>query len=1016
MKSDNAIPENFELTENVVQRAYLFLKDYVYHENVNFFLKQKIAEFECGSFDGKIKDLSLLLKDENFTTNSVFTEWLESIDCHVLPKLVRRPEDEDDNDKENGLVISNVTSSSEYIVEKVNYFISASVELNIIEVLWCLVIGPILDENLSESCYGNRLHDQAKKFIHQKTAGNSRSLFKYYVRQYGSWRDQALSVATDIHKNNENVALLSLDLKSYFYNVKLDFSKIDDEIETDFEDKDRLRGIALKLNKSLKMIFSAYREKIAPYLEFSHPECNHVNLGLPIGFASSSVLGNWYLANFDKDILERARPDYYGRYVDDIIMVFRNPETDCGDNLTVKSIVSKFLSEHLIEVDETANDSCFYIEVDDVHRLPVQKDKLIFYRLEKEHSRAVLEVFREELQERSSAFRFLPGEEIDRELDRFAYDILYEGSGNKLRSIAGLRENATELASYLARHIILHRLCKMNRKDSVLPQLERFFKGKNVLRFSRLWEKVYQYAVVVRDYDFIRTFYGYLDSEIKKAGVYSEGNRNETLSRILLKDLRLYNKISLGLSVALLGADFFQLDGEISGRGKRSKRLLLTLVGDERIKHFATAFRDANLFRHSLVAWPLVNFTGFSGDLTDEREFRKNHMNLEGLDFNDEKIQRSPRFIHFDEWQLFYLQKSLAGEKQRSLLQWQEVFRKEHEKYFSGTPVERSGDGLTSGEMQVLKRLREAFVEEENLKDTSPKYSISVGKKLDSLPKKIRIALANVKISKSDIENAVRKDKKPNISFERQTRLYEIMNSAVRERADVLVMPELSTPVSWLPFMAAHCRKHQLAIIFGLEHWEVCGHVYNLLVELLPFKLSEKYNSCYMTARVKNHYAPAELKLIDNLRLKKPPSFDDREKYYNKISWRGINFASYNCFELSDIEHRARFKSEIDILFACVCNRDTNYYQSILESAVRDMHCYVVQSNASQYGGSCVLKPAKTEEKTMLCFKGGENPCVLVTEIDVAALRDFQYKPNSRGKAPFKSLPPGFDSEKVLER
>lgn len=1011
MKSDNATPKNFELNENVVQRAYLYLKDYVYHENVNFFLKQKIAEFECNSFDKKIKALSRLLNDENFTTSSDFTKWLRSIDYHVLPKLVRTPADVGDNDKNNGLVISNVTSSTEYIVEKVNYFINASVELHIIEVLWCLVIGPILDEDLTDCCYGNRLDDSTKKFIQQKNTGNSRSIFKYYVRQYGSWRDRALGVATDIHKNNENVALLSLDLKSYFYNVCLDFSKIADKIETAFENVDRLRRIALKLNESLEKIFLAYLDKIAPHLEFTHPDCKHKEPGLPIGFASSSVLGNWYLAKFDKDIIEKARPDYYGRYVDDIILVFRNPGTDYRDKLTVESIVSKFLRKHLIG-DETANESCFHIEVDG-HQLPVQKDKLIFYRLEKEYSRAVLEVFREELQERSSAFRFLPGEEIDSELDKFAYDVLYEGSHNKLRSIAGLRENATELASYLARHITLHRLCKVNRKDSVLPQLKLFFKGKNVLQFSRFWEKVYQYAVVVRNYDFIRTFYGYLDSEIKKAGVHSEETRNGTLSERLQQDLSLYNRISLGLSVALLDEDLFQPNGEISGRGKKVKGCFSLPVRNEKIRQLAADFRAANLFRHRLVAWPLANFTGFRGDLTDERKFRESDM--KDLDFNDEKIQRSPRFIHFDEWQLFYLQKSLAEAEieHRSLSQWQEVFRKEHERYFSGMSVDRSGDGHICGEMQVLKRLRKTFTEEENSKEKSQKYSISVGKKPERLPKKIRIALANVKISRSDIENAIRKDKKPNISFERQTSLYEMINSAVRERADVLVMPELSTPVSWLPFMAAHCRKHQLAIIFGLEYWEAGGCVYNLLVELLPFKLSEKYNSCYMTARVKNHYAPAERKLINNLRLNPP---HNQETYYNKVSWRCINFASYNCFELADIGHRALFKSEIDILFACACNRDINYFHSILESAVRDMHCYVVHSNASQYGGSCVLKPAKTEDKTMLYAKGGENPCVLITEIDVATLRDFQYGPNSRGKDSFKPLPPGFDSEKVLER
>lgn len=1016
MKSDKTAPKNFELTEDDVRHAYLYLKNYAYYENINFFLKKKVAKFECDSFDVSIEKLSSLLNDGNFTTSSVFKNWLESIDCYVLPKSISRSEDKDGNGKENGLFISNVTSSSKYHV-KVNYFISAPVELHIIEVLWCLIVGPILDEDLSECCYGSRLDDSAKKFTQQKNAGNFRSLFKYYVKQYGSWRDQALSVATDIHKNNESVALLSLDLKSYFYNINLDFSKIADQIETVFEDKDQLRGIALKLNKSLEMIFSAYSRKMAPSLKSTHPGCEN-KLSLPIGLASSALLGNWYLSKFDKDILEKVRPDYYGRYVDDIIMVFRNPRTDYGDEPPVKSFVRRFLREQLIECNKNATNPCFYIKIGD-NKLPVQQDKLIFYLLDKEHSRAVLEVFREELQERSSAFRFLPGEDVERELDRFAYDVLYEGSHNKLRSIKGLIENETELVSYLERQIILHRLCKFDKKDSVARQLERFFKGENVFRFSRLWEKVYRYAVVVRDYDFIQTFYKDLNSEIGKASVFQEPKdpRAEDLSKKLRKDMKLYNKISLGLSVALLDMDLIQSHGELSGRGKRSEGLRLFLKKHRKIRRLAVAFRDANLIRHNLVAWPMANYTGFRGDLTDERKFRESH----DLDFKDEKIQRSPRFIHFDEWQLFCLQKSLAQKEQRSLVGWQKKFQEECQEYSSRIRVERSDDGQASGEMPVCESLRETFSKEEGSEKSGNsekirKCSFIVGKKPESPPKKIRIALANIKIKKSDIEHAIRKDKKPNISFERQKVLYEIMNSAIREKADVLVMPELSTPVSWLPFMVAHCRRHQLAMIFGLEHWEVCGQVHNLLVELLPFKMSEKYHSCFMTARIKNHYAPKELKLIENLRLKPPHTLDNHESYYNKISWRGITFASYNCYELSDIEHLALFKSEIDILFACCCNRDTNYYQSILESAVRDIHCYVIQSNASQYGASCVLRPAKTEEKTMLFVKGGENPCVLITEIDVAALRDFQYKPNSWSKDSFKPLPPGFDSEKVLER
>lgn len=42
---------------------------------------------------------------------------------------------------------------------------------------------------------------------------------------------------------------------------------------------------------------------------------------LPIGFLPSNILSNWRLNQFDRQIIDRWNPVYYGRYVDDIIIV-----------------------------------------------------------------------------------------------------------------------------------------------------------------------------------------------------------------------------------------------------------------------------------------------------------------------------------------------------------------------------------------------------------------------------------------------------------------------------------------------------------------------------------------------------------------------------------------------------------------------------------------------------------------------------------------------------------------------
>lgn len=42
---------------------------------------------------------------------------------------------------------------------------------------------------------------------------------------------------------------------------------------------------------------------------------------LPIGFAPSNIIANYALSKFDKAIVNELNPLYYGRYVDDVIIV-----------------------------------------------------------------------------------------------------------------------------------------------------------------------------------------------------------------------------------------------------------------------------------------------------------------------------------------------------------------------------------------------------------------------------------------------------------------------------------------------------------------------------------------------------------------------------------------------------------------------------------------------------------------------------------------------------------------------
>lgn len=997
-----------ELGIEQLKKSYLFLKSYTYFENLNLFMKQTVSEFESDNFDEDMQTLLAVINSDDVCANQQFKKWLSAIDYRLLPKGANRAEDQQqkEHNEDNGLFLSNVTTSEDYEVSKLNYLIDAPAELHIIEVLWCLVVAPALEQDLSKDCYGNRLSEAAVAFNDGFTFGTESTkseVFKRYFEQYSAWRDRALECATEISKSGENTAFLSLDLKSYFYEIDIDFKAIRKKT-SEFCDEEIL-PFAQKLNDALEQIYTHYYLKIKPNLAVTHPDSS-TKKGLPVGLASSAIIANWYLSEFDKAVSTTVRPEYYGRYVDDILIVFKDPIIQQPNQ------IESFITDYLAGLIEKSDDSPDYVLNVDNASLPLQRDKLILQYFDKEHSRAGLEVFKKEIEERSSAFRFLPEEHIDDELDKFAYDILYDGSANKLRSVVGLAENETELARYLSSHITAHRLSKLDKKDVVIPQLKVFFNGVNTVIYSRLWEKVYQYGVILNRPSFVIDFYKTVVAETAKIKFVSHSDsitsaKKASLTKRLRSDIEHYNNLALSLCIGLLDIEPYERLVNSEFTGLKVEDLLSLPINEwptteglsglplfayhKKLNPLVRNFRKANMIRHNLVAWPLANFTQYKGSLVEDVKF----LDSDTYELQTEALELSPRFIHFDEFQLFKLNTALN--EGVILSKWQK-------------------DSI--GEYTDLSGWKDIGVKfetcNESSHDTLEVDNLIVGDK--AKPQKLRLALGNTQVYEANIENAVREDKSPNTSFSRQLKLFHLLNSAIKEKADLFVLPEVSIPVSWLPFMVSYARRHQIGMVFGLEHWVVNGKAYNLIIEALPYKLGSKYNSCVVTARVKNHYAPAELDMLDSLRLTAANKSLKPKSYYHSVSWKGVSLATYNCFELSDIAHRSIFKSKIDLLVACVWNKDTNYYQHILESAVRDLHCYVVQSNTSQYGGSCVLRPTKTESKTMLYVKGGENSCVLTVEIDVEGLRTFQFKSKPNSKDKFKHLPPGYESEKVKER
>lgn len=276
-----------------------------------------------------------------------------------------------------------------------------------------------------------------------------------------------------------------------------------------------------------------------------------------------------------------------------------------------------------------------------------------------------------------------------------------------------------------------------------------------------------------------------------------------------------------------------------------------------------------------------------------------------------------------------------------------------------------------------------------------------------------RIGIANMNVDKDIIEKTALNQ--VNLSSERRKDLFRIINEAIANKCDVLVLPELSVPYQWIDLLAAECKKNQIAIIAGLTYLVTNSkYALNIVVTILPFTESN-YKSCVIIPRVKNHYAPKEKTLLRSYGYHVPKEV---KSIYNLFHWKKSYFSVYNCFELASIEERCLMKSKVDFIVATELNSDTNYYSDIAGSWVRDIHSFFIQVNTSEYGDSRIMKPSKSVEKNMVVVKGGKNSTILIDDLDIDSLRKFQL-PGYAGqdaKGIFKNTPPRFNQKDVKTR
>lgn len=603
-------------TRDDFDKAYRKLKSLVYYDKTDLRLRARLAAFECSEdFEARLEVVRNVLNCESPSQDRRFKGWLKDIGFRVVPKKLKEsPRDAAMSVPNHGRLITNVTTTKIIEVEKVNYFFDGPIELHLISALWVMTGGRYLDAQLAPECCGSRLSDKL-----MRVPDKSLELFKKYHEQYARWRDTGIQKAKQLLiDERRNVAIIGLDIQEYFYRININFDEVAQALPPPNEDSQESADNAVQLLACIEAIGKAYRKRIEPLLSETHSTIDESTTGLPIGLCSSLVLANWYLQGFDAAVLKQIRPAYYGRYVDDILIVVPVAIDPTDDD--EEDPIGKFLQSLLVRPRILTSPKSGTYEIRARPGLLLQQSKCILQYFDARHSIAGLEKFQKKLEKNGSDFLLLPVDEADNSMEEVAYELLYEGSVNKFRSVKGLAENRYELAKHLARQTVLHLVTDDPPDRKVSKGLQHFFKGRSAIEFFDLWERVFTLLGIAGDKVTLKSFVKQLKSELSRVQYHQEA-----VTEQLQGDLEKHLALALAMSDAVCTEDIG----------------LSELIDDSHSEEF----RRSNLLRHQFVRAPLLNYTTYNGPLSKRRLTKTCELDLR-------KFELSPRFVNFDECML----------------------------------------------------------------------------------------------------------------------------------------------------------------------------------------------------------------------------------------------------------------------------------------------------------------------------------------------------------------------------
>lgn len=878
-----------------------------------------------------------------------------------------------------------------------------TVEYQILSALWILKVGHKYEEKLDRNLsYGNRLRRKSHDMdffeeLNGPLNNDSTGLFYPYFSAYKKWRNVGLNSMRELIEEGSSVTAITMDLEGFYHNVSPEFI-----LRPSF-----IKKIGVELTNDDRKFTTNFIKSIKSWCETT-PDANieedstdknidsMVNISLPVGLSASKIISNVLLYELDLQMKNGLDPKYYGRYVDDIFLVFESPDVNLDGNGILSHISKNVDCFKLDRIKGMHYDINVKFGYANDSKLKFKSSKQKIFNLSGKHGLDFIDQISNQIKEQSSEYRMLP--ELPRDSVEMANKTLLASSNASLIPDALRKADVVSIRrlglSLLLRDIESYSSDLSSKnwasvREEFYGLVERYLlTPKGVFELSGYLHRAFRLMIVNNDFTSAFDFLTKLDkclSLIYKTSVRTKDEQFESCKKYLYE--RLYESAvqsstakgfdkweslrkTISMITDIVDINFLQTKNELK-------------VLSQNILYSDFGYRSYKDYWYYSQVKDVAN-TQFSKNVSVRKILRIELINK----FRESAQLKSPHWPA-----LVFPTRPLTIQEIAIICPL--VLR--DNKLFKDSILGLRGAGT----------IEDGNIGYSNIASEHVSFNLPC-----SSGSKVYIALTNYETTNEQYELAL--IGKYDESLERYEKVNKLINEIIKAKpkVDYIIFPECSLPLRWAVNIAYKLAQQKISFIAGLEYYkkDKAKRVIqnNSLISLTT--MWPGYNSNLIILQPKHSPSHDERHILKSKGLRLDSSLLDDKCYFPIYKHGGFHFGVVLCSDLTNPANRLRFQGLIDCLFVMEWNPDVKTFSYLVEGAAHDTHSFVVQVNNRTYGDSRVRAPYRTEYKRdSVRVKGGLSDTYVIAELDFQPLRKFQKRGVMTDKqSEFKPVPVGF--------